>query len=489
MYIADRVNVPNNRRVEFEQHVQRLEDSFGAPVRVLQPEAKRTVEGHTRAWSGASALMEHYPGYTEQERDEKGLTILFSSYNEAHMGRSRWLTLRVPVTQYDPPIERGEDLYWEIHRPEITADQVREKGGEPLVFQSEEYGEQLYGEMYEGRVMFVHFAVNYVYEWNGNFKWDETFDMFMQYADPAARAAAQERERQRNRELFTQIVVDQGNAAVLDLRQQGAELTREKGELQERLVNLDADHKQVGEQLHILLTRQAELTDDEVKREWDALERNTQVERFVLGRTTQQRRETVAQRRQRQREERDGLIPPALDANVGYLKLYTKMLYITNPDNGREMPLGKMELVLDFGSNTLRIFNLTHKQENVWDHPHVNRGELCAADFRTTITQLLRQRKIAAMAAMVFNILRVITTEHDDWGRNNILTWEAVDDRWRQANGHPEWTADEEVHPLKAQEEAEAAEATEPEQPEEQEAEGDTTPDGDDNEQQEEGDE
>jgi len=458
MFIAEHIR-NNLNRVNFN-HLkdagEALEATIGAPVRFLMPEGPRTVDGYTRRWTGNSSSMEHYPGFTEEDRDDKGVTVLFSSYNEAHEGTARWRYLWVPATAWEPAYEAAP-FEWELYLPEsMGPETIENMGGIPLNWHTE-HGESTYGELHEGRVMFIAFAAGYPYNW-GSWNWEQQFQPIVDNASPEARAAAAERMAARNREQFVQIIRDQGNIAITELRQKGAAVTQQIGEHQERLVNLLADKEQLGNQLAQLLASEGELTQEEIDREWELIEQNVNIERVMLGKTGGVLpRENRRQRENREQEEREGLRNPVTQ-QVGYMKLYTRMLYLQNPETQREMPLGKMEITLDFGTNTLRIKNLTHRMENRWDHPHVSEEGLCDADFRTTITELLRQRQVAPMANMVFNILRVVTLT-DPWGHNNLPLWEEADNRWRRENGHPEWSPDEDIHPLKAAE-AQAGEDT-----------------------------
>jgi hypothetical protein len=73
------------------------------------------------------------------------------------------------------------------------------------------------------------------------------------------------------------------------------------------------------------------------------------------------------------------------------------------------------------------VHNKTMRQADMWDHPHVRHGRLCARDYQTTITEKLRRRELSGMVGMLFHILRTVTAG-DDWARS-IQYWLQAEDQ------------------------------------------------------------
>lgn len=441
--IARQLN-PRNYE-DLQTQVREFEQSVGAPVRVLYPGDGRTVAGMLSGWSGSYANMDNYPGFTEQDRDDKGITIMFGSWNsEVHVGPSYYDNVYLPAEMFEE-YTRTREAEIEVRTPEMTVEQIENAGGIPLVAQRSNGADCIYGELYEnGRLVFLRMAVGQYTNWaRGNYQ-ALIFNAIMENFSEESREAARIRREEMQRELFTRLMEDQGNLAVIELRKRAADTSSIIGEAEVTLTNARIDAEQIGRQLAYLLDEQGELSREEIQEEWDAIQKHASVASFTMGKGGGS--ELERQRQRRRREERG---EPAEGAQSNaWLKLKTKLLWITHPETGRKVPLGEFEITLDFGNNTLHIKNMTNaQQEGRWDHPHVERGRLCAADYGSTITELLRARKLAGMTGMVFAILKTLTMA-DVTAVNNMRQWEETDDRVRRENGWPAWQEGEDEHPM-----------------------------------------
>lgn len=443
----DRQNYP-----KFQETLGDLEATLGVPIRALHlGQEARDRAGHT-TWRGAARELQHYAeGTTEEDFHEKGITIFLSSWNDNNDDRPGGVA---PGWQYgqfniDDMVTAGRGRY-ETGGDPLPHDQQLEYYGyttEQIAQMDcigvEENGVHVVDLWDQGRCVYVSpalfVAANYGYiDW---FKY--ITEPIQQATDPEALARAREAMAERARIAFTAMMEDRGDAAIEEARQKAAQYAIEAAELQEKLVNAHGNREQYARQLMFLLEQEGDLTEEMVTKEWEGITRNVNVERFTAG---QNRAEDAFVQRENP-----------------WLKVFTKDLFLTNPNTGRKLALGKYEVTMNFGSNTLRIRNLTMPQhggtgfdaararEGVgqWDHPHVLNGKLCTAEFATAITQLLRDRKLAQMTNMMFSILGTVTLD-DNWGQHNIRLWEEADTNLRAEKGWPAWTADETEHPMEA---------------------------------------
>lgn len=441
---AVRGSLNQHNMEDLVNQVTEFEQTIGAPIRVITPGGARTVSRNLTNWSGASGNMESYPGFTEQDRDDKGITILLGSWNsEAHVGEGQYEYLYFDEDMYNV-FSRDRETEMEVRTPSVRAEAIEEHGGVPLVSHTRNGNESVYGEVYEnGRVVFLRITFGQYTNWGTANYQALIFNAIEENFSEEAREAANVRREEMQRELFTRLMEDQGNLAVIELRKKAADVSSIIGESEVTLTNARIDAEQIGKQLAYLLNEQGELSREEIKDEWEAIQKHSSVASFTIGKSGSN---GESDRQRRRREERGEPVGDALTS--AWLKLKTKLLWITHPQTERKVPLGEFEITLDFTNNTLLIKNLTNaQQEGRWDHPHVERGRLCAADYGSTITQLLRQRKLAGMTGMVFSILKTLTIA-DYTAVNNMRQFEETDDRVRRENGWPAWEADEEEHPM-----------------------------------------
>lgn len=443
--IASQINARN--LTDLQSAVHEFELTIGAPVRVLKPEASRTVTRMVDNWSGQSANMEYYPNFTEQDRDEKGYTILMGSYNADVQGGHegyRWCYLD---QRFYPNWNRNSTAAEiEVRLPEINPGLVEQADGIPLSADTERNGEPItttYGELYD-RIAFLIFTPYQVTNW-GAVDWSALlFDHIIENISPEAKAAADQRRAEVAREAFTRMMEDQGNMAIIELRKKADQISTRRGELEELLVNAKHDQQQIGTQLTYLLDSEGEMTAAEINAEWDAIARHAKVKSFTCGKAAVQSQQVEAPRRRRRSEEGRETGSELLG---GWLKIRTEPLFLIRPDTKRKVPLGEYEITMHFGANSLSIKNVTNAQsEGHVDHPHVAGGRLCAADYGTTITELLRKRKLAGMTGMVFNILATLTMS-DGTAVGRFRLFEEADDRVRRENGWPAWEDGEDEHP------------------------------------------
>ena len=416
-----------------------LEVLRGAPVRASGSNFRgRNISGHT-SWRGIYRELEHYaPGTTTDDFREKGITIFFSSWAEwpDNVPELDWeCILEINPDQiietWNRRYENGnrgkpESLTLEIYKRQDTE---IDQNPDVVPFIFEPTGTYI-GELHDdARCLCLGWEYRNLWGY-GTINWKMLLtDPLAIYADPEAVERFNANVAERSRIAFKAMVQDRGNVAINEARKKMDEFAVTAAEAQEELVNAIANRDQYAHQLTYLLDRGDALTEEMIDREWNGIVNNVNVERFIAKNEGAQQ----------------------------ILKVFTKDLWLTNPDNGRKLPLGKYEVRLNFSDNNLRIKNLTLPQfgggawgarEYVrWDHPHVREGKLCTAEYATAITQLLRDRHLAQMTNMVFSILNTVTME-DDWGRNNILLWEAADDEMRREKGWPQWEDGETEHPM-----------------------------------------
>jgi len=107
------------------------------------------------------------------------------------------------------------------------------------------------------------------------------------------------------------------------------------------------------------------------------------------------------------------------------LLVYTKELEITHPYTGETAILGSFAISFHPESLSVRVKNLTHRR-GFYDHPHINRGSICAGDLQNTLNELLSRRELAAAVNMVLSLLGRCTPD-DEWGRH-IEWWFGAED-------------------------------------------------------------
>lgn len=450
-FVADRVihGMRPNVAQLFRNAVTQFEADVGAPVRVLEPGDGREPAQHLRRWSGTSGSMEHYPGHTEEDRNERGITILSHSWNST-IDTGGWRYINAPAEIIDEwrPRYREEarpEIQFEVYGP--NADQITSAGGEPMVYPGTN---SVWGELYEQRLLFIHINLAYIDNY-GTADWNWWFmDALRENADPELRAAAAARRQEEQRTVFAQMMQEQGDNALRELRERSAVLGSDMGRMQQELANTESQFRTVGRQLDVLLADDPEVTQEAINAEWEAILNHSRVRSVRLG------------------TER-GELPDGSEGDLPYMIVESDDLWITVPElqqgrrrynertaeiEGRHMPLGQFSIKLNFGNTTTHIRNNTMRMENRWDHPHVSEGELCTGDFGRTMVNMLQRRQLAPMVSMIFQILNV-TTLHDEWGGRNILLWAEADDQLRRDNGWPAWQSGEERHPLLVQQDQE----------------------------------
>ena len=435
-YVADNIrnNLQRPARDSLAERASSLEQELQTPVRVMEVGDDRTVDRMMGTWTGASARMNNFPGFTEQQRDEDGITIMFYTWN-AELDNTYYMT-RV-TEDYWPETLNNEQRRPRVVNNEVelecftaTPEAIANAEGVPL-FVNDEDGLNPYGALYGARVLFLGCSAHSIAQW-GNPDWDKWLYDPIRVAQNPERRAEMDRARQaKQRQAFTALMRDQGNVAIESLREQLDTDYTEFAEAQETIVNLKASLDQRNRQLSIMLSEGTELTEDQIAAEWAKLENMENIRSFYLG---------------SHHVEQGGV-----NTMGHFLKFDTEFLWLTHPESGRELPLGEFAVTLDFGLNSTRIHNKTYRPRNTWDHPHVKEGRLCVAEYGPTITTLLRQRKLASMVNMMFRVLSTVTLE-DAWGANNLPMWVEYDNGQRETKGWPVWTSDETVHPMLAQE-------------------------------------
>lgn len=427
-------NLNQENQDSLRDAIASFEQEIGAPVRVMEPGDTRIPSRMLGSWNGNSGNMRHYEGFTEEDRDERGISISFYTWN-TEQGEPRYRMIQFPGDMFtrhgagqggntQRQAEAGVELEWFTN----STEEVETAEGVALTFDD---NTEPWGALYGGRALYIGIGVYSVCRW-GIPNWDAwLFQPIREAADPAVREEAARRREARSRRMFEELMQDQGNIAVTALR---TELNMEYdqfAEAQERIVNLKANIDQRNRQLEILLEQDGELTPEQIEREWTSIHNIAGVRSVMFG----QGSNVMANGNQM--------------ANP-WMRIDTDDLWLEHPRNGRKLPLGQFSLFLNFGLHTVRINNNTMRMEGQWDHPHVREGKLCVGEYGPTITSLLRQRKLAAMTNMVFRILRGVNLD-DRWGRNNIRLWLDHDDEQRRAHDWPAWVQGEETHPMLTQ--------------------------------------
>lgn len=418
-------NLGTRRHKALQEAANQFEQDMAAPLRITQPGDTREIDRALTTWAGETGQVNYYPGFTEADIYERGVTIFMYGWEADLTQQIRRVT--VPGNMW----EDGADGYFlEFYTAEAA--NITQRGGVPLTFPDQP--DQPWGSVYHnGRVLFIGAPVDMLNNY-GRPMWNKwLFDPLREQADPAIREAAAQRREEIARRTFADIMKDQGNVAVETLREQMETQYEEFADAQEIATNLKATLDQNNRQLTLLLKQEGEMTDEQIRAEWDKLGTFPLLDSFTFGK--------------QQAEVPFGEGYKECD----YMRLRTKEIWLDDPENeGRKLPLGEYTITLNFGLNSVRIINDTRKQEGTWDHPHVRNGKLCVGEFGPTITNLLRQRKIGAMTNMLFRLLRIIRTENDDWGRNALPVWRAADDQLREREGWPAWEPGEATHPLLA---------------------------------------
>jgi len=465
-----------------EQAATELETARAAPVRVIAGTGDRfSIENHN-----------HWRGYVRSERyysvpiadhtfAESGITWYINAYPELYIPghEAEWTYATfAPDEVLEARNARGEETEsCELELLRFTDEAMDEflsahpeVSWQPIELDDINGNTARMGELFDnGRLIFAGFGVQNLNYW-GIAKWKELFcDPAVLLGDPNLMREAAERQAEASRQAFIRMMEDRGDATITECRKARDNYAIEVAKAQEAIVIAEGNRNSYDRQLEYLLDQLDgdELTDAMVNEEWEGITRNVNVDHFLAG-ENRATAENVWGEREGGRE-----VPNP------YLKVFTKHLWLTNPESGRKLPLGEFEVTMNFGTNQLRIKNLTRRgsREGLnWDHPHVRESRLCSAEYTTAITTLLRDRKLANMTNMMFTILGTVTL-NDPWGRNNIRIWEQMDDEERQSKGWSPWSADEDEHPLAIlmQEEQAAREAAAEAAQQEQEQQEDVT--------------
>lgn len=412
-----------------------FEEETGYPVRMLAPNGEsRTVHGMLQAWSGSSADLDQYvDGVTTDIMRDHGVTILSHSWNNAQsehrpapIGNPQeypldWLTHN--RERHNRPLN-----YYTGSVEEIEA----HDDGVPLFFSGNET--QPFGSIYDGRLIFVGWEINSWYQ-VGTPDFDKLFfDPVREGVDPERRAEAQARRREQARIVFSTVLKEHHSLATNELSEKIGTITQKIGSAEEELVRDRANAADFSRQLDAILANQVTMSDEDIAAEWEKLAEMANVKDFSFSKV------------------------PAVNefgehvegSAQNLMQVNTDLLWLEDPDTGRKLPLGEFRFDLNFDAYSVRMNNKTHKQRGEWDHPHVQNGELCAGDFRSTITSMLMRREIGGMVGLVFNVLRVVTLR-DEWGGAHMPFWIDADDELRREKGWPAWSGDEESHPMLAE--------------------------------------
>ncbi len=403
---------------DLETAVNNLEQTAGVPIRFTMPGQTRRLSTALEPWTGATADMAHYPGHTEEERDTEGITIYCQSHNADAFDSPLWRYQRYTL-------DSSYWLNWTYDEPAVvefevpgaaTAEAIEAAGGIPLVATD---GEHPYAEIYEnGRAVYFRFnPSNFTNTARANWQ-TLLFDAIIENISPEARAEAQARRRAQVRETFQSLMIDQGNQEREQLRGRIDEMAVRVAEREETLVSERTRYNELNRQLAWFIENEGEMSEEQIQREWDALERHTKIEHFTLGQTGENR----------------------------WLKFTTEFLYLDHPVTGRKIPLGEYDVTLNFGRGYIRVNNKTQKFGG-WDHPHIEQGRICAGEFATTLTTLLQERKLAGLSNILFSIFGTLTM-NDNVAVNNCSQFIAADDERRRQNNWPAWTEGEAEHPM-----------------------------------------
>lgn len=415
-----------------------LESSLSAPVRMMWSGLEPVrVTGHSN-WRGVSREPGHYSVDIEDDTFRtKGITFYIKAWREQgemdpRPANLHWFYGQTVSTDglfdsYRRDYAEGVEQV-SIEHYGYSAEQADAAGATVVPIDVSTNDEGVvplpFAEVYaEGRCIIIGSMI-YNLAYFGRINMEALSEAILAQHDPDVLAELYEKMSEESRLTFIEMMEDRGEASITEARTKCAEYGKQLAIAQETVVRAKGNLDSYGKQLEYLIEQSENdtLTDELINSEWNGIVGNVNVENF--------------------RAVKNG--------NHAILKVNTKHLWLTRPDNDRKLPLGKFAISMDFGENELRIFNKTMRQEQ-WDHPHVSDGVICAAEYQSAITQLLRERKLAQMTNMMFSILGTVTLE-DMWGHSNIKLWERADDQLRLDHGWDAWSEGEEEHPLRLEE-------------------------------------
>lgn len=344
-------------------------DRLGVPIRVIDGGgAQLQPDIADSAWMGTDALT-----VTLQQCREHGVTLVFWG-SISHMGGAY-------TTATMPPEFFEDELDTEYRR---IADTMRFEEGEleaePIHLGEDGRQRALVGEI-GPRVVALHVNPRWAsYPERARFDWlSESFDRAV---NPELLAEARERQLTRAREQFIEASRQRGDE-VEEIRERIASQEVAYADAQASVQTYRRQLADAQQLLDSILARRENDEGDVFEREWEALLRHNHVTDV--------------------RWSRDRLI------------VYTDELDITHPDTGETATLGSFALLVTPGQH-IRVKNLTHRR-GTYDHPHVNRGRVCAGDLAGTLDELIHRQQIATAVNMVISLLHRVTPE-DAWGRH-----------------------------------------------------------------------
>ena len=431
-YIQDNIAGQINRHMmaNFRETLDSFEQAVAGPIRVLGPmqgQQGRSLSFCSSPWRAGSQPTSptHHPNWTAEDIAERGFTILFGDFVR-EFGRNvdvdtvyvedEWYTQSNRDLEnrylYDVPDLRGR-------QNDAWRDYVREHG-EPAMRLSTGYGGagEVATMMLVDRTLFISFPLNGIYQYarrdradndNGTFtyhmNWEYAQQFVIEAMDPEARERAAEARRERDRLWFHEALRDRGNVVIRTLRHEIEDSTLRLIEAQRTVSEETTTLTQRQQYLDTLLDQgEDEITQERADGELQAILDHAKVERIEV-RNINTTDPATGQRTRTQ-----------------CLDVWTVPLDITVPSSGETVYLGKFKITFDFGRSRVTVHNLDNAQDDGRgngriDHPHVRNGDLCAAEYASTITTLLRRREPASAVNMLIHILGQVT-ERDDWGRS-----------------------------------------------------------------------
>jgi hypothetical protein len=423
-YIHSRVsgNISSANLRTLREQVGNLEQELGVPIRVVQSLRARTINTLMNDWTGDAAVLTNYPdGTTAEDLRERGLTISFfqactdipgtaqdydygqffnDDFFDGDTGHETARRYQYEHMVYGGPRNGDANLPDAVGEHALALPHgLHEQDGGPGGAGGN-MGENAICVGFDNRLV-LWGITPYSLSRYGPINWEYLlcFDYFREGADPEARAAALARRQAAQERWFYEAIRDRGNDPVTTLRQEIAEHAEQLAEAQATIVNHKESAKQKQRQLDILLEADGDMTAEEAAREYRLIMQNEKVEDITTSGS----------------------------GNDKIMTVHTVALDITDPTSRRTVPLGKFAIKLDFRNNMVHVHNKTMRQADMWDHPHVRHGRLCARDYQTTITEKLRRRELSGMVGMLFHILRTVTAG-DDWARS-IQYWLQAEDQ------------------------------------------------------------
>lgn len=204
-------------------------------------------------------------------------------------------------------------------------------------------------------------------------------------------------------EQVATIVRERTHSGIRTLRDRIDQRVAELTDLEQQLITIQDTMRGETAQLEAMMRNRCEISDDDVKREIEAITRHVYVNAFYLIETPTTRRRQTA---------------------THHLVVMTKQIPLEHPHG--EYPavdMGPYEIKFSFGqSRSVAVTNQGNKIGE-YDHPHIRNGSFCAGNWQTTVDKLLSEGQLASSVNFITACLEQVNAE-DSWGSSYRLWFE-----------------------------------------------------------------